>query len=393
MAGPLQRLSHTGAAVPSALASSLSVSGMSFVLTQIAGWPTGAGSQPFWVVVEPGTASEEKILCSSQSAGNINVAPSGRGGDGTVAIAHQAGVAVEHIFSALEADDANAHIYDASRDDHARYAPLDGSRPFTGLVTFNAGITDTGPLTQNGPVTITGNESVSGSLGVGGLATLSAGLSVTGNATVTGLETAGAVAVTGLPGAVTASRYVGGTAGAAPTSGTFAVGDFVVGANGTVWICTTAGSPGTWTPAIGTVGRPAGRIFPTTSTLVSAGGTQVVNMSADFTQGGMTLAANNLVVPVGGVYLVTANITYNAPGGGTVTNGFYNTIIYRQGVAARNFDGYVYTSGLVTPGFGGSDLITCAAGNTLSLYGATNASEYAELGAGNTWLSAVLVAS
>lgn len=41
--------------------------------------------------------------------------------------------------------------------------------------------------------------------------------------------------------------YVGQTAGAAPTSGTFNVGDFVIdGVLGTPWVCTTAGTPGTW---------------------------------------------------------------------------------------------------------------------------------------------------
>lgn len=60
-------------------------------------------------------------------------------------------------------------------------------------------------------------------------------------------------AAVGLPraltGAVAATRYVGGVASVAPTTGTFAAGDFVVALNGTVFICVTAGSPGTWTNA------------------------------------------------------------------------------------------------------------------------------------------------
>lgn len=53
----------------------------------------------------------------------------------------------------------------------------------------------------------------------------------------------------GLTGAVAATRYVGGTASGAPASGTFAVGDFVIAQNAHVWICTVAGSPGTWVDA------------------------------------------------------------------------------------------------------------------------------------------------
>lgn len=50
----------------------------------------------------------------------------------------------------------------------------------------------------------------------------------------------------GLSGAVAATRYVGGTTSGAPTSGTFAIGDFVIDQKGNIWICTVAGSPGTW---------------------------------------------------------------------------------------------------------------------------------------------------
>jgi hypothetical protein len=65
-----------------------------------------------------------------------------------------------------------------------------------------------------------------------------------------GLGTAATQGVTlspsGLTGATAASRYVGGTASGAPASGTFAVGDFVVDQTAKVWICTAAGTPGTW---------------------------------------------------------------------------------------------------------------------------------------------------
>ena len=50
----------------------------------------------------------------------------------------------------------------------------------------------------------------------------------------------------GLAGATLATRYVGAVASGAPASGTFAVGDFVIGRDGTLSVCTVAGSPGTW---------------------------------------------------------------------------------------------------------------------------------------------------
>lgn len=50
-------------------------------------------------------------------------------------------------------------------------------------------------------------------------------------------------------GATAAASFVGGTASGAPVTGTFAVGDFVIAQNGKVWICTVAGTPGTWVDA------------------------------------------------------------------------------------------------------------------------------------------------
>jgi hypothetical protein len=55
--------------------------------------------------------------------------------------------------------------------------------------------------------------------------------------------------VTGLTGATAASRYVGATPSGAPISGTFLLGDFVIDQTGIVWICTAAGTPGTWQAA------------------------------------------------------------------------------------------------------------------------------------------------
>ena len=65
-------------------------------------------------------------------------------------------------------------------------------------------------------------------------------------------------APSGLTGATAPSRYVGATTGGAPVSGTWAVGDFVIDQSGQIWICTTAGTPGTWTKAGGGATLPTG---------------------------------------------------------------------------------------------------------------------------------------
>jgi hypothetical protein len=66
------------------------------------------------VVVEPGTANEEKILVtrtgSTDTTINVYATPSvaaNRGADGTSSVAHSSGVTVFPVFTALDADEAN----------------------------------------------------------------------------------------------------------------------------------------------------------------------------------------------------------------------------------------------------------------------------------------------
>jgi pectate lyase-like protein len=58
--------------------------------------------------------------------------------------------------------------------------------------------------------------------------------------------TAASYAPAGLPGATASSAYAGATTGGAPATGTWAVGQWVIDQTGSVWICTAAGTPGTW---------------------------------------------------------------------------------------------------------------------------------------------------
>lgn len=77
-------------------------------------------------------------------------------------------------------------------------------------------------------------------------------VNLTGAQTVAGVKTfssepvAPSIQVTGITGAVNPGRFVGVTTSGAPSTGTFAVGDFVVSQNGQMFVCVVAGSPGTW---------------------------------------------------------------------------------------------------------------------------------------------------
>lgn len=104
------RRAYTGGAQSTTTTSAIASSGTtSFTITAYTGWPYG--SDPFFVVVEPGTASEEKILVtrSGSTDTTVNIASdSERGQDGTSAVAHSSGSTVFPVFTALDADEANA---------------------------------------------------------------------------------------------------------------------------------------------------------------------------------------------------------------------------------------------------------------------------------------------
>lgn len=119
-------------------------------------WPTGSGG-PFYIIIDRGKASEEKILCVSRSGGTINVYNSGgvngRASDGTPISAHSVNATVEHVFTATDADEANAHV-NASTNVHgiantANLVTLTGTQSLTNK-TITGGTVNPTTLQQGG---------------------------------------------------------------------------------------------------------------------------------------------------------------------------------------------------------------------------------------------------
>lgn len=106
MAAKLRR-AFAGSAVETTISGALNSGATSFVLTATTGWPYG--SDPFYVVVSPGTAVEEKILVTRAGSGDttVNVVSGGRGADDTVDSNHADGASVYPVFTALDANEAN----------------------------------------------------------------------------------------------------------------------------------------------------------------------------------------------------------------------------------------------------------------------------------------------
>ena len=200
-----------------------------------------------------------------------------------------------------------------------------------------------------------------------------------------------AVASGGLTGATNATRYVGGTANGAPASGTFAVGDFIIDATASVWICVVAGTPGTWASSISNH-----------VTLRSATATAKYNEITLFTgsTAGQTISAagspidsvtwsviNNSSVPL--TLSFSANAMYPLGSSSTVTS-------YTVGVASAysfvNYNGgnwYMTATndlsngtGIVAVTNGGTGTSTAPAVGSIPL--ATSTSAYTPLGIGTS---------
>lgn len=165
----LYRISHTGAAPVTGVAVGFSSGATTFTVNNGNGYPDGTVG-PFVIKVDAGTASEEKILCSSRSSNTFTVSssPAGRGFDGTSATSHGTGATnVEHDCSAIEIDDVNDHVYTTTRDDHTQYAKTDGSRNITGAALFNStvgvnGVLTAGSITTGGAITALGKVTANG---------------------------------------------------------------------------------------------------------------------------------------------------------------------------------------------------------------------------------------
>lgn len=293
----LQRFQHTGAAPPTSLASGMSAVTFTFTAAAGTGYPDGSVG-PFIIKIDAGTSSEEKVLCSARSGSTFTVATSGRGYDNTTATSHVTGAAVEHCLAAAEVDDMSDHVYTTGRDDHTQYVRTDGSRTITGGLLVNNTVTSNqGFIAQT-------NHGYQGGMY---------------QATLTGQF----------------SRYVGGMNGGPPTSGTYLAGDTVTDLKyGVVWVCTTAGTPGSWANVGGglvkaTLSRAAAYTQAPTGFTILPYDTAVIDPSSLTTTG----ASAGFTCPVAGRYYATGRTSFTA-----VSGDRYIIAVFKNGVEAYRGD-------------------------------------------------------
>ena len=96
------RRQYKGAAAATTTTNALGVGDTSVTLTATTGWPSAAGV-PLYVVIDPGTSSEEKCLATI-SGSTLTLT---RAQDDTTAAVHASGATIYPVFTADEADEAN----------------------------------------------------------------------------------------------------------------------------------------------------------------------------------------------------------------------------------------------------------------------------------------------
>lgn len=114
----MARRSYSATAVPTSLLVGIGIADTSLVIADATGWPDGTGGS-FIATIKRGQSGEEKILVTSRSGTTLSGLT--RGYEGTAASTHASPETVEHTISKTDLDDANAHIFDTTRDDHTQY--------------------------------------------------------------------------------------------------------------------------------------------------------------------------------------------------------------------------------------------------------------------------------
>lgn len=99
------RRSYAGAAPACTLSSDIAAGATSFSITgTTTNWPTTA-TGPFYMVIDPGLSTEEKVLVGARTSGSLSSVT--RGVDGTTAASHVTGATCYPVFTAVDANDAN----------------------------------------------------------------------------------------------------------------------------------------------------------------------------------------------------------------------------------------------------------------------------------------------
>ena len=143
------RRAYKGAPVTNALSSSTLAAGATSInlAAAMSGWSTG--TEPFFVVIDPGTAKEEKVCVKYNTSTNLIVvdpavtsgwtaSAAGRGADDTTDRQHDAGATIYPVFTAYEANQANELVSKYANSGSVVYQGAGSPGTFTELTLGTA---------------------------------------------------------------------------------------------------------------------------------------------------------------------------------------------------------------------------------------------------------------
>ena len=110
----MPRRYYSSTAVRTTLSGAINSSVTSISVASVSGFP---GSFPYTLIIDQDQVTEEIVTVTAASGTTLTVT---RGVDGTSAVAHDAGAAVNHGVSARDFDEPNDHI-NSSSDVHTQY--------------------------------------------------------------------------------------------------------------------------------------------------------------------------------------------------------------------------------------------------------------------------------
>lgn len=111
----MPRRYYSSTAVRTTLSGAINSSVTSISVASVSGFP---GSFPYTLIIDQDQVTEEIVTVTAASGTTLTVT---RGADGTSAVAHDAGAAVNHGVSARDFDEPNAHVNDTTTDVHPQY--------------------------------------------------------------------------------------------------------------------------------------------------------------------------------------------------------------------------------------------------------------------------------
>ena len=175
---------------------------------------------------------------------------------------------------------------------------------------------------------------------------ISTSTNVVDKTNVVGTRAAPAFSVTGLTSATqNPTRFVGATSSGPPATGTWTKGDVVVDYTGTIWVCTTSGNVGTWTPTVSSALYT--RTLSSSSSVQATTGELTIVTQGSGTSASVSLPSGGTVAQNGALYqiknLSPNPVTIFGPTGTNSASISVSGTVYAPGVAYTIAPNTAYT--------------------------------------------------